>query len=151
MRALGEYGGLFDLVRSAGRAGLDPLQLGHDFDTLDHAAENRVLAVEVAVPSFQNNNDHETAQTNATSETTRAGPSQDEAIADHDGRSARRSLLPRAGWRDYRHRSVIVVLVRYMTSIEEQRIAEHYLVTDHVAEWRQIFFGDPDLLCEAAG
>ena len=45
-------------------------------------------AVEVAIPSFQNNNDHETAQTNATSETTRAGPSQDEAIADHDGRSA---------------------------------------------------------------
>jgi Tol biopolymer transport system component/DNA-binding winged helix-turn-helix (wHTH) protein len=49
-------------------------------------AEGR--AVEVAVPSFQNNNDHETAQTNATSETTRTGPSQDEAIADHDGRSA---------------------------------------------------------------
>src|SRR3954469_23531365 len=52
-------------------------------------AEER--AVEEAVPSSPNNNGQETIQTNATSKTIRAGPSQDEAIApstDHHSRNA---------------------------------------------------------------
>src|SRR5512133_4116793 len=43
-------------------------------------------------------------------------------------RASRRRTCPlsrRAAWLDYRHRSVVVVLVRHMTSIEKQRIAEH--------------------------
>src|SRR5947207_1840132 len=38
-----------------------------------------------------------------------------------------------------------------MTAIEEQRIAEHYLIANDFAKGRQIFLRNPDLVCKPTG